>query len=72
MNNREEEEIKRLIKNFGITIFGAVLKAEAKEHGTKNTAWNVVSAIGQDMQENPDSYRTIIEDIIKLYEQNKQ
>ncbi len=66
-----EEEIKRLIKNFGITIFGAILEAEAKEHGTKSTAWNIVGAIGKDMQENPDSYRSVIDDIIKLYEQNK-
>jgi len=67
MRTKEDEEIKRLIENFGITIFGAVLEAEAKEHDTKSTAWNIVGGIGKDMKENPDQYLSIIENMIEAW-----
>jgi len=67
MSTKEDEEIKRIIENFGITIFGAILEAEAKEHDTKSTAWNIVGGIGKDMKENPEQYRSIIEDMFKAW-----
>jgi hypothetical protein len=67
MKTKEEEEIKRLIENFGITVFGAVLEAEAKEHDTKSIAWNIVGGIGKDMKENPDQYHSIIENMLEAW-----
>ncbi len=66
-----EDEINKLIGNVSLTILGAFLKAESKEHDPKNTAWNIIGSIGKDMMENPDKYRVIIENIIDLYEKNK-
>jgi hypothetical protein len=67
-----EEEINKRIGNLSLTILGAVLKAESKEHDPKSTVWNIIGNIGKDMMENPDQYRVIIENIINLYEKNKR
>ena len=67
----KEEEINKLIGNLSLTVLGAVLKAESKEHDAKSTTWNIIGSIGKDMMENPDKYRVIIENIIDLYEKNK-
>lgn len=68
----KDEEVNKILGNFGLTILGAILEAEANEHNPKNAAWNIVSNIGKDMRENPDTYRVIIENIIDLYEKNNR